>query len=251
MIGVLCECSMVCDLRREGFLEQFSEGRKGDNEGYNFRTIINQNLCQNSKLNSLKQFRGVHSCGCHHEIAAQSPPRCRSGHDHAPTDRWLSALWLVAGDKSTQHEIHTRHIVHRNSHSASRWFVLHIFFRGVSKSVKRMSCALIDDPTCPSLHTTLYLHPDKYLIVAAARDILSTLVTYTTTCCHPHPGSGGSPVPCRHSLGSRVGSRTKFHSARRRSHQAFLLVASIYNLTICRQASQCLTYLLCLNGRLA
>ena len=41
MIGVLCECSMVSDLRRERFLEQFSEGRKGDNEGYNFRTIIN------------------------------------------------------------------------------------------------------------------------------------------------------------------------------------------------------------------
>ena len=37
-----------------------------------------------------------------------------------------------------------------------------------------MSCALIDDPTCPSRHTTLYLHPDKYLIVAATRDILTT-----------------------------------------------------------------------------
>ena len=48
-----------------------------------------------------------------------------------------------------------------------------------------MSCALIDYPTCPSRHTTLYLHPDKYVIVAAARDILSTLVTTTTH--HHHP----------------------------------------------------------------
>ena len=98
--------------------------------------------------------------------------------------------WLV----TNQHNI--SYTTYRNSHSASRWFVLHIFFRGVSKSVKRMSCALIDDPTCPSFHTSLYLHPDKYLIVAATRDILSTLVTYTTTYCrhHHHPGSGDSPV---------------------------------------------------------
>ena len=88
---------MVCDLRRERFLEQFSVRRNGDNEGYNFRTIINQNLWQNSKLNSLKQFRGVHSCGCHHEIVAQSPPRCRSAHAPVPTDRWWSAVWWWLG----------------------------------------------------------------------------------------------------------------------------------------------------------
>ena len=81
----------------------------------------------------------------------------------------------------------------------SIWLIC-IFFRGVSKSVKRMSCALIDYPTCPSLHTTLYLNPDKYLIVAAIRDILSTLVTTTTHSqhCHGHHHHRPPPTCCQH-----------------------------------------------------
>ena len=120
--------------------------------------------------------------------------------------------WLVTNQHNINYTTHT----YRNSHSASRWFVLHIFFRGVSKSVKRMSCALIDDPTCPSLHTTLYLHPDKYLIVAATRDILSTLATTTTAQSHVATLSG---------VGLAV--EQSFTVPGKGPYKAFLLVESI------------------------